>query len=187
MFTQEQVDALIAAAVTKATAEFKEANEADAEKFAADLATANASITAVTAAKDVAEAALAIFKAESQDRELGAFIDAAIEKGQVLPKQKPALLAMAKSMSGVIKFGDKDESPLDVLKSFITDAPVKVDFSEKGSASPDKAKTASLEVDRRAKAAQAAAGGATKLSYQDAVNKVFAEDNTLKLAYHSEV
>lgn len=187
MFTQEQVDALIAAAVTKATAEFKEANEADAEKFAADLATANASITAVTAAKDVAEAALAIFKAESQDRELGAFIDTAIAEGKVLPKQKPALLAMAKSMSGVIKFGDKDESPLDVLKSFISDAPVKVDFSEKGSAKPDAAKTASLEVDRRAKAAQAAAGGATKLSYQDAVNKVFAEDNTLKLAYHSEV
>jgi hypothetical protein len=123
-----------------------------------------------------------------QDRELDAFIDGAITEGKVLPKQKPALLAMAKSMSGVVKFADKDQSPLDVLKSFISDAPVKVDFSEKGSSRADQGgKSASLEIDRRAKAAVAAAGGETKLSYQAAVNKVLAEDNTLKLAYFSEV
>jgi len=186
MFTQEQVDALIAAAVAKATAQFKDSNEADTEKFAADLSTANDTIKSVTEAKERAEVALSVFKAEASDRELDAFIETAIKEGKVLPKQKAALVAMAKSMSGVIKFGDKDQSPIDVIKSFISEAPVKVDFSEKGSSHADTGKRADLEVDRRAKAAQATAGGATKLSYQDAVNKVLAEDNTLKLAYFSE-
>ena len=153
-----------------------------------DLAARDASIQSLTEAKQLAETALAVFKAEAQDRELDAFIDVAITEGKVLPKQKPALLAMAKSMSGVVKFADKDQSPLDVLKSFISEAPVKVDFSEKGSSRADLGgKSASLEIDRRAKAAVAAAGGETKLSYQAAVNKVLAEDNTLKLAYFSEV
>lgn len=187
MFTQEQVDALIAAAVTKAVAEFKEANEADAAKFAEASAASAAALTAMTEERDRATAALSVFKAEAQDRELDAFIDTAITEGKVLPKQKPALLAMAKSMSGVVKFADKDQTPIEVLKSFIADAPVKVDFSEHGTSRGDKgAKRADLEIDRRAKAAVAAAGGETKLSYRDAVNKVLAEDNTLKLAYFSE-
>lgn len=184
MFTQEQVDTLIDAAVAKAKAEFKSAGEAEVAALTAKVTDAETKLSEANQRIERADAALAVFKSEAADREINEFIDGAIREGKVLPKQKDALVAMSKTMSGTVKFADKDATALDVLKSFINDAPVKVDLSEKGGAAAKKEKRADLELDKRAKDEMSKDA---KLTYSLAVEKVLAGDPALKAAYFSEV
>lgn len=180
MFTQEQLDSLIAAAVKAAEAKFAADHAKEIEARDAKITAAEATIKTANEGRERAEAALGVFKRESEDRELNAFADQAIKDGKILPKQKDGLVAMAKSMSGVVKFGDNEVSALEAFKQFISDGPAKVDLSEKGGAAATDNKSASLEVDRRAKAEMAKDD---KLTYAVAVEKVLAADNTLKLQY----
>lgn len=182
-FTQAQVDQIVAAATqtTLTTAKAESDKEINAVKTAADAA-----VKTANEGRETAEAALNVFKRDAADKELNEFAEQAVKDGKVLPAQKDKLIALAKSMSGVIKFGDKEQSPLEVLKEFISEGTKKVDLSERGSNNPhpNSAKKAGDEVVRRATEEQ---GKDNKLSFQMAVEKVLAADPTLKQQYFQEV
>jgi hypothetical protein len=184
MFTQEQLNSLVAAAVAEANTKFKAEHDAIVTDLTAKITASEGTIKSANEGRETAEAALAVFKRESTDKELEAFVDGAIRDGRVLPKQKDKLIALAKSMSGVVKFADKEVSPLEALKEFISEGS-KVDLSERGGGDPNAggAKKAGDEVVRRAKAAQEKND---KLTFQLAVEKVLAEDPTLKQQYFAE-
>lgn len=175
-YTQEQVDALVASAVSKAkeelTAEF-EGKIADLTKAAEDAANG----------QKTAEDALRQFEADTHKREAEGMVEQAIKDGKILPKQKDQALAFAMSLSGKIKFGDKETSAADLFKDFVEGLPKGVDLGEHGATETkdgDKTANAAEEVDKRAKALVAEKKAET---YADARQIVLQADPELKQRY----
>lgn len=177
-FTQNDADALVLAAVTNVRTEMQALVNAEAAKA-----------TAATARAETAEAALKVFKADTQLAEFTSVIEDAIKLGRVLPKQRDQLLAFAKTFSatGTIKVGDKDVSPVAAFKEFITGLPVKVAFGERGASKHEapgsEGKASDILHDKVTEKRQEN----PKLSYEQAMQSVFAEDPALKTRYAQEM
>jgi hypothetical protein len=185
MFTQEQVDSLIKAAVDKAVAEFQ-AKQADALKaLNAEVADLKTKFEDATKGKVTAETALSTFKADAEAKAIVAVVDKAVEDGKILPKQKDDVIAMATALGGnKIKMGNDEKSGVDIVTAFIDGLPKKVEFGERGKGNDGKVTAAS---DKLAKAVAAKMSADPKLAYDTAVRVVLAEDADLKAAYFSEV
>jgi hypothetical protein len=176
-FTQDQADALVTAAVTKATSDLTAANT----KLTTDL-------TAANTRADTAEAAIKSFAAEKTRAEFATVIDAAIKEGRLLDKDRAQLEAVAALFAGQkAKVGDKAMSGLDLFKAHVATMQPKVKFGEQGTGGtverPGGGAKASDELAQRATAKVRAAGGSDKLSYEAAVDTVLAEDADLKARY----
>ena len=178
-FSQDQADALVTAAVTKATADMAAANA----KLTTDLA-------AATLRADTAEAAVKSFATEAETKAFAAVIEQAEKDGRILPKDRPMIEAVAatfRAKQGKTKVGDKEFSSLDLFTAHVASMPKAVKFGERGAGSnqdrPGSGKKASDELAERASLAQAKAGGPSKLSYEDAVNAELAQDAELKARY----
>lgn len=177
-FSQEQADALVTAAVTKATSDLTAA----ITKLTTDL-------SAAVVRAETAEAAMKSFAAAQTKAEFGAVIDAAVKEGKLLDKDRPQLEAIAAvfAASPKQKIGDKDMTGLDLFKAHVAGLQPKVTFGERGNGGeterPGSEKKASDEVAALASAKVTAAGGRTKMSYEAAVDAVLAEKPDLKARY----
>lgn len=176
--TQAQHEALLVAAVDKAVAETKAAFAASDEKLTAERD------VAIDDAKTV-RAAFATFQDTVASKEAEALVDAAIDNGKLLPKQKDAAMAFALNLKGTVKFGDEEKSMTVLFTEFLDGMPSKVDLDEKGAGSTDDSDKdeyadAQSKVDGLVKAAIKAD---KTVSYGEALKEVLASDETLKLAY----
>jgi hypothetical protein len=177
MFTQEQVDSLIAAAVTKAVSD----NEA---KFTAQVTDLTTKLDVVTKAKDGLVTELETVKAAAAQVEAVALVDAAIKEGKLLPKQRDFALAALSSKDTKIMFGKDEKSMAVMFKEFLAASGKVVDTSEKGDGENKNEKFANAadEVDHKAKAL-VEADTTGKTTYSQALNKVLAGDADLKQRY----
>jgi len=175
-YSQEQVDALVEAAVGKAV-------ETVQAEFAEQVSTLETSVADAETAKKTAEDNLRTFEDDTRKATAEAMVDKAIEDGKVLPKNKDSILALALNITGSVKFGDKEESMSQVFAEFIDSLPKVVDLDEKGNGgSPDKGEyaDASAEVHVKADAKMKANDG---MDYATARTVVLSEDEELKVRY----
>lgn len=176
-FTQEQHDALVEKAV-------KAAVDAAKAEFASEITKLSETVETVKGEKATAQAALRDYVQASETKEAEALVDAAIEKGTLLPAQKDTALAFMASMTGKIKFGDIEKPAKEAFKEFIEMFGGKVDLSEKtGQDSTPKGEpldNAGDEVDRLSRALVTEKKAET---YQDAMHMVLAQDEDLKNRY----
>lgn len=175
-YTQEQHDALLEAAVSKAVDAVKAEFTAGTEKLTAELKDAVEAVKAVKT--EFASYTDKVARAEAET-----MVDAAIKDGKLLPKQKDAALAFAQNLTGTIKFGDKDTSMTAMFADFLGAMPPKVDTGETGASSPDETTdyvSAGAKVDTLAREAM---DKDSKLSYADARTQVLNADDELKAAY----
>lgn len=168
MFTQEQVDSLIAAAVTKAVGE-AQAN------FTSKINGLTEQVTVLTKRAEGAEAKLAEQAAAFAQREAEGLIDAAIKDGRLLPKQRDLALAFTTGIKGPINYGGKEQTATQLFSEFLATFGKQVDTTERGdgkegSRSPATFATAAQEIDHLVKAKMAASGG--KLDYAAAMAEV---------------
>lgn len=178
VFTQEQVDALIAAAVTKAKDEVATSVRAE---FATERSTFEGQVTKLTEERDASQKALFDYEASVQRSEVTAVIDQGIKDGKIAPKDKADMIAMGESMLGSakIKLSTGEVSGLDAFKSMIAKLGKVVTLGEKGADSRESAADAGLELDKRARALAAE----KKIDYADARRIVLSEDDDLKQRY----
>lgn len=184
-YDQTQVDALIEAALVKERAKLGADHQTALTEATAKVTAAVADLKKATEDKERAEVALQTFKADADKASIVGAVDAAIKDGRVTPAEKDGLVAMGQSMTGKIKFGDKEKSGFDAFKDMLTARPKAVKFGEKlnGKGDVDNQNAdAGIEVDRRAKE-KITAAGADKLAYKDAVHLVLTEDEGLKNRY----
>jgi hypothetical protein len=179
MFTQDQVDSLIAAAVTKAVGE----KESDHKARFSDL---EAEVGTLTARATAAEAKLAEQAATYASAEMGRLVDDAIRAGKLLPKQRETVLAFGTTMKGTVNFGGTEKPALDMFKEFLQSFGTQLDIKERaggqhtGGESNNFA-TAAQEVDHLAHAAVSASNGAVK--YGEAVRTVLRDNGELATRY----
>jgi len=177
-YTQEQHDALLEAAVSKAVDTAKATYAADAERLTAER---DEAVEAVKTVKtNFAEYTEKVATAEAET-----MVDKAIEDGKLLPKQKDAAMAFMSNLTGTVTFGDEDKSMRVMFSDFLGAMPSKIDTSEKGGGSTEDQEgtdyaNAGLKVDELARKAM---DENDKLSYADARAKVLDSDADLKAAY----
>ncbi len=172
-FTQEQHDAVLAQVRTEG---------------ATALATAQATITTLTNERDTALVALSAFQDEKEKTEIAAIIEAAEKDGKIVPANKTKIVAFAEGLRSKLSGSDRKDV-ISMFKDFVEGLPKKVDFNEDGRSRterPGEGGNAANEVHEKVKAAQKAAGGASKLSYKDALAQVFSENPELKTRYAEE-
>lgn len=168
MFTQEQVDSLIGAAVTKAVAEVKQG-------FSTQINDLTTQVGVLTQRAEGAETKLATQAQEFAQAQATALIDAAIKDGKLLPKQRDMALAFMSSIKGPINFGGKEQPATELFADFLKSFGKQVDTSEhgdgrEGSRSPKTFATAAQEIDHLTKAKMQSSGG--KLDYASAMREV---------------
>ncbi len=178
MYSQEQVDALVDAAVAKAVKDTLASGTADVERLTGELAFAKTEAKETLATYNAFQDKVANAQAESM-------IDAAVKAGKLLPKQKEAAMAFAVKLTGTVKFGaDGAEKEMSVLfAEFIGGLAPAIDLSEKGSAGAEGDAgdgDPQADVETAVRKAMAADG---KLDYSAAMKVVFSADPELKLAY----
>lgn len=167
MFTQEQVDSLIAAAVTKAVGEAK-------AEFSTQINGLTEQVTVLTRRAEGAEAKLTEQAAAFAQREAESLIDGAIKEGRLLPKQKGIALAFMTGVKGPISFGGKEQTATQLFSEFLATFGKQVDTTERGdgregSRSPNTFATAAQEVDHLVKTRM---GADAKLDYAAAMRLV---------------
>lgn len=179
VFTQEQVDALVAAAVAKAE---KIAADAAEVAFAAERTTLTAQITTLTGERDSAQKSLFDFEASVTQAEIAGVVDGAIKEGKIVPKDKADYVAMAQSMLGTakVKLSTGEVSGLEAFKAMIGKLGKVVVLGEQGANPAEQAADAGMEVDKRARAAMSKD---SKLNYADARRVVLTEDADLAQRY----
>jgi len=184
MFTQEQVDSLIAAAVAKAKGEFESANTA---KFS-DL---NAQVTTLTARAEAAEAKITEQATQFANAQMEQMVDEAIRAGRMLPKQKDQALAFGRSLKGTINFGGAEKPAHEAFKEFLNTFGAQVNTTEQfASRDPNQAQTtnfatAAQEVDHLTRQAVSASNGA--VNYSTAMRQVLAGNTALAERYKKGV
>lgn len=177
MFTQEQVDSLIEAAVAKATSEVK-------AEFASKITDLETKVSVLETSKKATETELETVKLSAAQAEATSLVDAAIKEGRLLPKQRDFAIAALGAKDTKIKFG-ADEKPMALMFKDFLDANGKViDTKEAGSGKNKKVEysNAADEVDSKAKEL-VAADSTGKLKYGDAFKKVLASEPELKARY----
>jgi hypothetical protein len=174
-YSQEQVDALVDAAVAKATDTVK-------AEYSDQVATITTERDEAVAAKKTAEDALRLFEDDTRKANATAMVDKAIEDGRLLPKSKDAALAFALNLSGTVKFGDKETSVTKLFEDFISGLPTKVELGEKGEGSEEKKSfsNASEELHALTLAKQKAE---KDMDYPTARQVVLSENEDLKARY----
>lgn len=180
-FTQEQVDALVAAAVANEKTAF-EAAHADAIKVAKEATEAAEKARDEFKEKaETAETALQTFREDTAKAEVTATIEKAVADGKITVAQKDTYTQMAAGLSAKVKFGDKEKSPAEVLKEIFDGMGKTVKLSEKGAGGKsDSESDAGDEVLRRAKDK---VKSDNKLALTEAVKIVLEEDPALKQRY----
>jgi len=177
MFTQEQVDSLIAAAVAKVTGEVKGEFEAKIEDLEAKLEVA-------VKASDATKAELETVRINAAQAEASALVDNAIKDGKLLPKQRDFAIAALSSGDAKLKFGKDEKSTAEMFKEFLAASGKVIDTSEQAGGQYKKAEysNAADEVDGKVKELiEADTSG--KLNYSVALKKVLASDPALKTRY----
>lgn len=179
LFTQEQVDALVAAAVHKATEELT-------GKHTKALEDKTAELTVMTARATTAEGNLRKLQDDQSKADAVRIVDQAIKDGKILPKQKDFALAFM-GMSGVIKFGadNKELSPAQLFEEFLKSAGKQVELGESGQGRQRQSAnfaSAAEEVDHLTKLA-VSEDKSGKLTYVDAMKKVLDGNEDLKQRY----
>jgi hypothetical protein len=176
MFTQEQVDSLIAAAVSKAV------TDATA-KFAADNASHAAELQVMTARAETAERTLATNAAEFAQREAVTTVDQAIKDGKLLPAQKDMALAFMSSVSGKVSFGGTEKPAKALFAEFLASFGKQVNLGEQGDGhQPKDFANAAAEVDHLVRK-RISADKSGKTDYATAFDAVRSENPTLMSRY----
>lgn len=180
-YSKEQLDDLIAAAVSKAVDVAKNEFEATVSELSGKVAKAEKAVDTANATSITASDALRQYEDDVRKASAETMVDDAIKAGKLVPAQKDEALAFALNLRGTIKFGDTEKSASDVFKSFIEGLPAKVDFSERGAAGESNSTNdAMAEVHQRAtKFVQEN----DKMTYADARTRVLAENPLLKQRY----
>lgn len=177
MFTQEQVNSLIEAAVAKAVG--------DAEaKFSAKVTDLETKLDVVTKARDAMATEIETVKASAAKAEATSLVDTAIKDGKLLPKQRDFALMALTASDTKMKFGDGEKSMASLFKDFLEAQGKVIDTKEQGSGKTKTVefKNAADEVDHKAK--ELIAGDSTgKMNYSDAFKKVLAGDADLRQRY----
>ena len=179
MFTQEQVDSLIAAAVSKAVGE---ANAASASKFSS----AEAEIVTLRARAEAAEAKLTEQSARFAEAEMTSLVDTAIKEGRLLPKQRDQVLGFGRSLKGTLNFGGAEKPATEAFKEFLATFSKQVETSEQGSGKNAQRdgmnfSTAAQELDHKANLAVEESAG--KIQYGEAVRNILRTDTDLAGRY----
>ena len=175
-YTQEQHDALVEAAVSKAVDAAKVEYAETAERLTAERD------EAVEAVKTV-KTSFAEYTDKVANAEAETMVDSAIKDGKLLPKQKDAAMAFMSNLTGTVTFGDEDKSMRVMFADFLGAMPTKIDTSEKGAGTENETEdyaNAGAEVDKLARKAMKENG---KLSYSEARAEVLEADAELKAAY----
>lgn len=177
MFTQEQVDSLIAAAVAKVTGEVE-------AKSSAEIADLKLKLDVSDKAKLAASAELDTVRAAAAQAEATALVDGAIKDGKLLPKQRDFALAFLSAKDNKIKFGKDEKSSAAMFKDFLEAQGKVLDTTESGSGKNKKVEysNAADEVDQKAKEL-VSADTTGKLQYSAAFKKVLSDDPALKDRY----
>ncbi len=176
MFTQEQVDSLIAAAVSKAVTDAT-------GKFSADAASQAAALQVMTARADTAERQLATNAAEFAQREAVTTVDQAIKDGKLLPAQKDMALAFMSSVSGKVSFGGSEKPAKALFGEFLASFGKQVVLGENGNGqNPTEFSNAAAEVDHLVKQ-RISADKSGKTDYAMAFDAVRVENPTLMSRY----
>lgn len=148
LYSQEQHEALVEAAVAKAV------KEAEA-KFTEESAGSKKELEVMTERAEQAEASITTVKAEATAKEATTLVDQAIKDGKLLPKQKDFAVAALSATDTKVKFGDKgeDKSMPEIFKEFLEAQGKVIDTSEKGDGSNKQVEfsTAAEEVDYKVK------------------------------------
>jgi hypothetical protein len=178
MFTQEQVDSLIAAAVLRAVT-------AKAGEFSAQITDLTTQVGVLTQRAEGAESKVAEQAASFANTQATALIDAAIKDGRLLPKQKDMALAFMTGIKAPISFGGKEQSPAQLFSDFLATFGKQVDLTERGngkegSRGPTNFATAAQELDHVVKQVVSKSGG--KLDYATAMSQVIHDPEHLDLA-----
>jgi hypothetical protein len=174
MFTQEQVESLVNAAVTKAVDEAT-------QKFSAEVDDLKAKLEVSDKSREASAKELDAVKASAAQAEAKALVDGAIKDGKLLPKQREFALAFLGQKDNKLKFGDGEKSSAALFKDFLEAQGTVSDLTEKGSGKNKKVEfsNAADEVDVKAKELLSA-DTTGKLTYQGAFNKVLTLDSDLK-------
>lgn len=148
MFSQEQVDSLIAADVTAAVAEAT-------AKFKTDVEAKDAEIKVLKTRAEGAETEVQTAKFQARTAQATSIVDTAIKDGKLLPKHRDFALAMCTSTEKV-KLGEKgEEKPVqELFNEFLADKVKVIDLDEKGSGENKQVEfsTAAEEVDYKVQA-----------------------------------
>ena len=177
MFTQEQVDSLIAAAVAKVTGEVK-------VEFEAKIEDLTAKVEVLEKAKNASEMELETVKAAAAQSEAIALVDAAIKEGKLLPKQRDFAVAALGAKDTKIKFGKDEKSMSLMFKEFMDSMGKVIDTSEQGSGKNKKVEYSNAADEVHQKALGLVAADSTgKLAYAAAFQKVLIAEPELKQQY----
>ncbi len=178
MFTQEQVDALVEAAVSKATATIN-------AKFSSDATAKDTQISVLTQRAEGAEKQVSTLAAKLAYSDHEKIVDEAIKVGKLLPKQKERAMAFM-AIETKMSFGGAEKSAAVLFSEFLADAQPVVKLGEQGTSDGQEAgkyATAAAEVHSLTMEAIKTAGGPTKLSYNDAMDFVLSNNADLKTRY----
>jgi hypothetical protein len=182
-FTQEQVDALIETAVSKAVDDAKASFSEKVEAQEAEIAGLKEDNAKLAEGKAAIEASMKEYVSASEQKATEALIDKAIDDGKILPAEKDKYMALAQ-VDQTVKFGEDETSVRSLLESILDGAAPKLDLSENmagGEAKKD-VEGGAMEIihDRTMKAIEASEG---KLDYATAYNQVLNADPELKAQY----
>lgn len=177
LFSQEQVDTLIAAAVDKAVAAVK----AEAEEASASL---SAELEVAKNRADEAEAKIAEVQASAAKTEAEAIVTAAIKEGKLAPKHKDFAVGMLTAADAKLSFADGEKSMKEAFKEFLSEQKVIAteDKSVVDPADREKFSTAAQELDVKVRKFMAA----EKVDYAAAMTKVMELDPNLRARYAEE-
>lgn len=179
IYSQEQHESLVEAAVAKAV---KEAEV----KFTEEKGSLTEEAKVLTQRAEQAEAEITKVKAEAAQQEATALVDTAIKDGKLLPKQRDFALAALSATDTKVKFGDKGEekSMPEIFKDFLAASGKVIDTEEKGDGKNKQTEfsTAAEEVDYRVKTFMAESKDAD-IGYGVALDKVLASDADLRSRY----
>lgn len=175
MFTQEQVDSLIAAAVAKATADTK-------KEFSAQVEGLEAQVETLTQRAEGAEAKVATLEDKAAFSDAERLVDDAIKAGKLPPKMKDTAIAFATQKSP-LKFGGEEKSAAKLFSEFLDALPTGTKTKEQG-ASDGKERTeyatAAAEVDAKV---QELRKTQPTMTYADARTQVLSSDPDLSNRY----
>lgn len=186
-YSQDQVDALVAAAVAKEATRLAEVHAAALVAEQGKTAAALAEVKAVGDKLVVADTALNTFRADTAKAQIVEKVDAAIKSGRATPAEKDGLVAFAQSLDtkATIKFGEGDKaksmSSLDAWFEQLGKRPVVVKFSEQSRTTGD-GEGDGLKADEVV-LTRAKAKVTDKIGLSEAVQIVLSEDPELKARY----
>lgn len=185
MFSQSQLDSLIAAAVAKAVDEAKVEFASEIDELKNQIKSKDAELEVMKNRAETAEGEVKTVKAAAIKSEAETLVNQAIKDGKLLPKQKDFAMAALTAQNTKVAFGadNEEKSMPELFKDFLNAQGKQVDLSENGDGT-NKVKefsTAAEELDHEIK--QFMAKSESEITYGDAMDKVLASNSDLKQRY----